>query len=73
YSKMIFPSELESIVNKIRKIIIPIGYYVEIKVEDKKLSGYAFDIDDSGSLLVRIDNQIKAFTSSNIEYIRIIK
>lgn len=73
YSKMIFPSKLESIVNKIRKIIIPIGHYVEIKVEDKKLSGYAFDLANNGSLLVRIDNQIKAFTSSNIEYIRIKK
>ncbi len=73
YSKIIFPSELESIVTKIRKIIIPIGSNVEIKTESEKLSGYAFDLANNGSLLVRIDNQIKAFTSSNIEYIRIKK
>jgi len=73
YSKMIFPSELESIVDKIRKIIIPIGSNVEIKTESEKLSGYAFDLANDGSLLVRIDNQIKAFTSSNIEYIKIKK
>jgi len=71
YSKMIFPSELESILNKIRKIIIPIGSNVEIKTESEKLSGYAFDLANDGSLLVKINKKTKAFTSSNIEYIRI--
>ncbi|MFH1583707.1 MAG: biotin--[acetyl-CoA-carboxylase] ligase [Actinomycetota bacterium] len=73
YSKIIVSSEFEYILNKIRKIIIPIGSNVEIKTENEKLSGYAFDLANNGSLLVKIDNQIKAFTSSNIEYIRIKK
>ena len=71
YSKMIFPSKLESIVDKIRKVIIPIGSNVEIKTESEKLSGYAFDLANDGSLLVKINKKTKAFTSSNIEYIRI--
>ena len=73
YNKMHIPSELKIMLNKLRKIIIPIGHNVEIKTESEKLSGYAFDLANDGSLLLRIDNQVKSFTSSNIEYIRIIK
>jgi len=73
YSKMMVFSELEYILNKIRKIIIPIGSNIEIKTESEKLSGYAFDLANDGSLLIRINNQIRALTSSNIEYIRIKK
>jgi len=73
YSKMMVFSELEYILNKLRKIIIPIGSNIEIKTESEKLSGYAFDLANDGSLLIRINNQIRALTSSNIEYIRIKK
>jgi len=71
YDKMLVPSELKIMLNKIRKIIIPIGHDVEIKTEHKKFSGFAFNLADDGSLLVRIDKKVKTFTSSNIEYIRI--